>query len=381
MRTRSSIYILAALAAAACTDGTTPPAAPRADGRRVAEASATGGVYTLTNGAAGNAVIAFHRAADGTLAPAGTHPTGGLGTGGAIDPLVSQYALVLSDDNRLLFAVNAGSDEVSAFRVGRDAGLELASVAPSGGDLPVSLAVHGNLLYVLNSGDNTLSGLRAVPSGELVRIPNSTRALAAGAAGAAAVRFTPDGHWLVVTERASARIETFPVLPNGRLGEPVVTASNGAAPFGFDITPRNQPVVSEAAGSAASSYNLLSSGALAVATGSLSTHGRAACWLILTSDGGYAYVINAGTGTVTGAAVSAAGSLTLLDADGITGETGAGSTPLDPDLSEGDAYLYVLEAGTGTIGAFAVNADGSLTARPDTSAGAPASGLQGMAAF
>ena len=379
MRTRFSIAAISLLVAA-CTDAGAPPAAPRAEGRRAGD-DGTGGVYTLTNGAAGNAVIAFRRAADGSLTPAGTHPTGGLGTGGTIDPLVSQYALILSDDNRLLFAVNAGSDQVSAFRVGRDARLELASVAASGGDLPVSLAVHGNLLYVLNAGDNTLSALRAVPSGELVQIPNSTRPLAAGAAGAAAVRFTPDGRYLVVAERVSARLEVFPVLPNGRLGDPVVTPSNGPAPFGFDVTPRNQPIVSEAANSAVSSYDLLSTGALAVATGSLGTQGRAACWLILTEDGGTGYVINAGTGTVTGVSVSASGALALLDANGITGETGTGSTPLDPDFSEGDEYLYVLEAGTGTIGAFAVSADGSLAPRPDTPAGAPASGLQGMAAF
>src|SRR5947207_887584 len=64
-----------------------------------------GAVYTLTNAPAGNAVAVFDRAGDGTLTPAGTVPTGGLGSGGGLG---SQNALVLSQNNQRLFAVNAG---------------------------------------------------------------------------------------------------------------------------------------------------------------------------------------------------------------------------------------------------------------------------------
>src|SRR6266581_9035281 len=69
-----------------------------------------GAVYTLTNSPAGNAVVAFSRAADGTLAAQGTFATGGTGTGGGLG---SQGALVLSENGRQLFAVNAGSSTVS----------------------------------------------------------------------------------------------------------------------------------------------------------------------------------------------------------------------------------------------------------------------------
>jgi hypothetical protein len=46
-----------------------------------------GAVYTMTNSAAGNAIEAFGRAADGSLAPAGTYPTGGDGGGAGLRPL------------------------------------------------------------------------------------------------------------------------------------------------------------------------------------------------------------------------------------------------------------------------------------------------------
>src|SRR5437773_12480857 len=119
-------------------------------------------VYTLTNQVAGNAVAVFNRAADGTLSAAGTIATGGTGTGGGLG---SQGAVALSDDGRRLFAVNAGSNDVSVFSVG-PAGLSLASRTASGGTLPISLTVHGNVLYVLNAGgDGNLSGFTVGTTG------------------------------------------------------------------------------------------------------------------------------------------------------------------------------------------------------------------------
>src|SRR5260221_11964539 len=47
-----------------------------------AQQKVAGAVYTMTNAPNGNAVLVFNQAADGTLTPGGTFPTGGLGTGG-----------------------------------------------------------------------------------------------------------------------------------------------------------------------------------------------------------------------------------------------------------------------------------------------------------
>lgn len=378
---KSLVSLLAVTAAlTACSPDAPGATAPTAKANAV-RAAAAGAVYTLDNGAAANHVIAFRRDAAGALTPSGTFATGGSGTGGTVDPLASQYALVLSDDHRLLFAVDAGSDDVASFRVGADGALSLADRASSGGDLPVSLAVHGRLLYVLNAGSNTLRGYRAAASGVLVALPHAEATLAAGAAGAAAVRFTADGRWLVVTERVSNRIETFPVLANGRLGAPVVTASAGNVPFGFDVTPDNHVLVSEAGSLSASSYALGAGGALTTVTASLGTGGRAPCWLIATADGRHAYVVNSGSNTVAGLAVTSDGRLSLLAADGGTVFTGAGTTPLDLDLAANDRFLYVLEARSGDVAGFAVNADGTLAPIGTVPAGAAAGGLQGLAAY
>ncbi len=341
---------------------------------------AGGAVYTITNGATANAVVAFTRAPSGALTPLATYATGGRGTGGTIDPLQSQFAVLLDESHDALFTVNAGSNEVSSFRVDESGALDLAGTVSSGGQTPISVAERGHLLYVLNTGDNTVSGFRVAGNARLVALPNSTRSLASGANGAAAVRFTPDGRFLIVSERVSNRLETFPVTPDGRLGEPVVSAASGGASFGFDITPRDQPIVSETQGSLTSYALNTETAALTPITASIPTHGKAACWVTITADGAFAYTTNAASNFLSGFAVDASGHLTALTANGRTGESGAGATPIDLD-HVGARLLYVLNAGRGTIGRFAIGSDGSLNAATDVRAGAPASGLQGLAAY
>jgi 6-phosphogluconolactonase (cycloisomerase 2 family) len=371
-----------ALSLAACSDATLAPESSRAPGGPTldrADARGDGAVFTLTNDPARNAVIAFHRAADGSLTRIGAFATGGRGVGGGVDPLESQYALVLDEEHEALFAVDAGSNEVSAFRVSRDGSLDRQGTVSSGGTRPVSLAVHDKLLYALNTGDSRLQGFRVTGDARLVPLPGTGTSLAPGADGAAAVRFTPDGRFLVVSERVSNRLEVFPVRPNGRLGDPVVTRANGGASFGFDATPRGQLVVSETQG-ALTSYAVAAGGALATITPSISTSGAAACWVTITADGRFAFTTNAGSNTVAGFAVDAAGRLVALTPGAATGSAGDGASPIDLD-HVGSRFLYTLEGGTGTIGTFVIDADGSLTARPDTPAGEAASGLQGIAAF
>jgi len=314
-----------------------------------------GAVYTLSNSAAGNAVLAFDRFADGTLAADGAYPTGGLGTGAGLG---SQGALAIAGHE--LYAVNAGSDSISSFRV-TPSGLELEATVPSGGDTPISVTVHDHRLFVLNSGGaGNITGFD-VSGHQLSPIPGSTRSLGNGSAGPAEVLFAPDGRALVVTEKASSTIDTFTVGGAGVVGEAVVHPSAGGTPFGFDFDQRGQVLVSNASGSA-SSYALGRDDQLSVISGAVSTNGQAApCWLIATPSGRYAYTANAGSGTISGFSVAPNGSLTLLDADGITADLGAGSHPLDESVSRDSAFLYNLTDGAHAIEGFSIGHDGSLT--------------------
>ncbi|MGD2064731.1 MAG: beta-propeller fold lactonase family protein, partial [Nitrospirota bacterium] len=153
-----------------------------------------GAVYTMTN-AADNAVVVFDRNAAGHLTEVGTVATGGSGSGDGLDPLASQAALVLTEDHQWLLAVNAGSNEISVFRV-RDDGLHLTDRVDSGGPLPTSLAVDHGLVYVLNAGvPANIMGFHLTRRGRLIPMGDSTRALGDGAFSQ--VAFDPAGENLV----------------------------------------------------------------------------------------------------------------------------------------------------------------------------------------
>lgn len=331
-----------------------------------------GAVYTLTNSPAGNAVAVFGRAADGTLAPQGLFPTGGAGTGSGLG---SQGAVVLSGGGRQLFAVNAGSDSISLFSVQTN-GLELNATVPSGGSRPMSLTVHGNLLYVLNAGGAGNVTAFTVGHVTLTPLAGSTRPLGAGSSGPAQVSFSPDGGTLVVTEKNSSTIDTYAVAANGLAGAPSVSASAGGTPFGFDFDNRGHLLVSNASGSA-SSYSL-AGGAVSVISGAVATHQGAPCWLVASKNGRYAYTANAAAGTISGFSVGQDGGLALLDPSGATAALGAGSHPLDEAVSSNGQFLYNLTDGTHSLSAFRIAEDGSLS--PAGSIGGLPAGAAGLAA-
>jgi 6-phosphogluconolactonase (cycloisomerase 2 family) len=381
MRARLSALLLIALAACSDRDPGALTAPASATARVAATPTPVGAVFVETNDASANEVVAFDRASDGTLQLAGRYATGGQGTGGTVDPLQSQYALVLSPNRKFLFAVNTASNSISSFQVDKGA-LALVATVAAGGEHPVSLAATNHVLYSLNSVSGTVTGFRIASDGRLAPVAGWSRSLSPGASGAAAIRFSHDGHLLAVAERLSQTIDVFGVEEDGSLtATPVSSHSAGLVPFGFDWTTRGQLVVSEAGTNSASSYDVARDGTLRVISASAVTLQRAPCWLIVTNDGRFAYTANAGTGNLTGFDVAADGALSLVTLSGITGDLGAGSTPLDLDLSRDSQFLYVLKAGTGTIGAFAVNGDGSLRSLPDTPALPPRSGQMGLAAY
>ena len=84
----------------------------------------------------------------------GRTDTGGLGVdipGSAVDKLASQGSLASDPSDGLLVAVNGGSNTISVFHTFGPF-LSRPRVVSSGGTTPVSVAVRGDLIYVLNAG-------------------------------------------------------------------------------------------------------------------------------------------------------------------------------------------------------------------------------------
>jgi 6-phosphogluconolactonase (cycloisomerase 2 family) len=336
----------------------------------VAASNAVGAVYTMTNSSAGNKIQVYDRASDGKLTMGGSFSTGGKGSGTGLG---SQGAIVLSKGNNWLFAVNAGSNEISVFSV-KSNSLKLIDKISSHGSDPISLTFSKPYLYVLNAGNNGgIAGFRVDSDGHLSFLQGSVRPLSShsGTLSPEEIGFTPDGEHLVVSEKGSNLIDTY-ALEEGMAHGPVANTSAGPAPYGFGFTPHGVLVISEAANSAASTYKFGDKRLKVISASVLDTQ-AAACWLVVSADGSLAYAANAGSGTLSAYGVSDGGKLTLLSA--VAGNTGAGSHPIDMDFSSHDQFLYALSSGNSMINAFAVNDDGSLSLIASFSSPAGASGL------
>jgi 6-phosphogluconolactonase (cycloisomerase 2 family) len=335
-------------------------------------------VYVQTNDADRNEVLAFGRAADGTLAPLGAVPTGGRGSGKP--HLASQSSIALSDDGRHLLVVNAGSDDVSLVALERD-GLRLADRVASGGMAPTSVAVSGSLVYVLNNGSASIAGFR-IDGDRLVALDGSRRPLSSPDADPAQVAFSRDGRTLAVTERGTDSISTFAVDERGYAEGPATIRSSGKTPYGFDFTREGAMIVTEAFGgaigkAAASTYTLAGS-TLSPVSGSVGDTRSEVCWAVVTTDGRFAYVTNFGDGTISSYEIAADGGLMLREA--VAASTRLGEKGVrDEAIARDGRHLYAIDADSRQLFGWEIGAGGELSlvgaidGLPETVAGLAAS--------
>jgi 6-phosphogluconolactonase len=316
-------------------------------------------------------VLAYSRAADGTLTPAGAYPTGGVG--GALG---SGHPIVASRNGRVVVAVNAGSNSITAFAAGAQ-GLRPIDTVPSNGLRPTSVTIDGDIVYVVNAGSLSIAGFRVEKNG-LAPIAGSVQPLGAGAANVSQIQFDNSGKVLVVDERGSNTFDAFVVDAHGVAGPPITTQAAAGGPFGFDFDRANHLLASNTnlggafAGMAgASSYDVAKDGTLAPNGSGVPSGQTASCWLAAAKH--WAYTTNAGSGSIGVFTVAGDGTMTLTD----TVALGAGAHPLDDDATKSGDDLYVLVDGFHELAGFHVEHDGSLT--PTGSVPVPA-GAAGVAA-
>ena len=320
-------------------------------------------VFVQTDNTAGNQVVVYDRARNGTLTLAHRFDTGGLGgvlNGSAVDHLASQGSLAYDQRHGLLYAVNAGSNTVSVFSAAGDR-LFLRQVVSSGGVFPVSVSVHDGLVYVLNALDGgSVQGYFSF-FGHLFPIPGSHRSLGLTIPSDSnqftntpgQVAFSPEGSQLIVTTKLNlSAIDVFRVGPFGNLSAaPVVNTEPGTGPFGVAFDPAGHLVVANTKANSLATYVLNRDGTVrlldAVGTGQAAT-----CWV--TPGQRFFYTSNPGTANLSGFRESHIGSLTLLTPP----------TSTDPgtvDASAVGRFLYVQTGQNGIVDEFHINADGSLT--------------------
>jgi 6-phosphogluconolactonase (cycloisomerase 2 family) len=330
-----------------------------------AESHSEHAVFIQTDSLSGNQVVAFSRDADGSLAEAGRYSTGGLGglaNGAVVDPLASQGSLAFDAGRHLLYAVNAGSNTVSVFRV-RGTTLDLRDVVPSGGTFPASITVRHDLVFVLNAGGTgsvngfRVEGTHLQPIGDgaqglgLAPVNDTTQFLnTAGQIG-----FTPDGRQLVVTTKANgSHIDVLSVRPDGSLSAPVANTSWTPVPFAFVFGRDGTLQVVEAGASTLSTYSVHPDGTISH-IGSVADGQAALCWIA--TDGSHLYGANAGSASVSRFSVDATGTPALEQQTAASTNPGSIDSAVTPDGS----YLYVETGKNGTVDGFHINSDGTLT--------------------
>ena len=408
-----------------------------------------GAVYAMTNEQGTNQIKVWTRASNGQLTFLQTINTGGGGSGVQIDPtdsLGSQGGLALDRDHDLLFAVNTetgtGSSDcnmgtITAFVIGTNGGLTFASRVSSGGLYPNSLAVEGNLLYVLNAGgpgdlnacgmEPNITGFAFDRSGHLTPIPLSTHSINPGPMPGSTVNpagflncdpggfpsavvcglnppafprspgqiaFTPNGRFLAVTVKGTNSIYMFPLIAGVLPDTPVIWKAKGPTQptyFGFSFDAHGNMIVGEPFGTSAtipakpasgvSSFSIGHDGTLTPITTDLANGQALACWVAIDPlTGQFAFVSNNGSGSISSYAIDSHGNLKLLNAAAVSGMSGPNDIAIARDGNS--RFIYALAAGGGTVNGWTINPDGSLTSLGLPLPGVPAdAGAQGLAAF
>jgi 6-phosphogluconolactonase (cycloisomerase 2 family) len=355
-------------------------AATIAAGSASAASDVVGHLYVNDNTAGTNTIAAFDRHADGSLTALQGSPfaAGGAGTGAGIG---SQGALQVTSDGKYLLAVDAGSNQISVLRINADGELNSVGGGPvsSGGNKPVSIAVHGNLVYVANAGDgaSNYTGFTLNPGGHLRPLAGSTVSLPDGSSPGD-VLFNGDGTRLVGARVGTSLIDSFTVGTDGLLNAAAASpfAAQGLGPFGSEFSPTDptQLFVSNAhnVGPGTGTISAFSD----AADGTLTSIGSspfadlqtAPCWVEISHDGKILFTVNTASGSISRFAIAADGSLSLLGSTPL-GTAGAGAE--DARLGPNGNTLWVVDTAARAVSAFAVDG-GNLTALPSSPTALPA---------
>lgn len=325
-------------------------------------AFAAPGFFTTSNNAVENQLIRYQSGASGVFTETGRFATGGRGTGrnlGAAD------SVAISQDRRWLVTNNAGSDQVSVFRLGAR-GPRLTEVRDSGGKLPLSIAVSGRRVYVLNSGSGDVASFRLTATGRLVPLGDgAVRPLTSAGALATDLGVTADGRFLVIAERGVDHLTSYAIGRGGVLAQTSQSVATVAkTPFALSF--RGGVVYVTFAGqgpeqSAVAAYRPNRQGLLTPLGEPVFSMQTAACWAALSPRRWLLYTANAGSHTLTGLRLGARGGLGLLNPDGISVVTGSGNNPRDMSFSQDGKTLAVILSGEHAMALYRLGSGGVLT--------------------
>ena len=169
-------------------------------------------------------------------------------------------------------------------------------------------------------------------------------------------------------------------MSDGTLGTVVTTKDPSPGLFELLVAPDGAAITLEAGNASATPFEIGVAGALTSLSAPVATMGAASCWSAVTPDGKFFYTANAGSGTISGFALTGGGVMSALPGT-VVATLPTGSTDLDLAVSGDSKYLYSVNTGTGTIGMFAIQSDGALKLIGTLPAFTAKTGFNGIAAL
>ena len=392
-----------------------------------------GHLYIQTNETR-NAIIHYHRPANGTITEVERIPTGGAGSGvfrpiyEANGPNAFEGAgsVILTSDRRFLFTTNGGDNSVSSFSVGKDGRLKLLDVKPTGNPVKgksgtaksLAYSTSKGTLYVLHSfGPDHIRVMSVSGEGKLTPRPerytvntqNKTDRVSTMAALSPDEKFllvdinfderpsaNPDGtpKFVLANERDHDGLVVFPVDADGTLGAPSFHDAGGVAPFyiAFLHGRPNTFINGIAAGNGLVMSSIDARGQIGidplVPIDTSAGKPSELCWLAISPDDRSVFATSFGYSNISsyhvdGDQVSIAKdpACPRVPGDGtfraINGTVSSG--PSDNWISPDGAYLYQVYGNASKLVGYATQPDGSL--KEITNVRIPYNSPEGLAGF
>lgn len=233
----------------------------------------------------------------GILEYINSYETRGRGTNeNKVDPLHSQGSICISIDRQTLYVVNAGSDEITVFAIGKNNTLRYLQKISSGGKRPISIAISSKNLYVLNSGDSdtlgNITNFRILRDGTLRNIDRGSKTIGKKGQLLGGLIINRMFTKLIVSETGSNLISIHSLDNRGNIIQQVENKISGKNPYGIVQNESNTYLVVNEESESITSFKVNNIGTINPIDNSKYENADGMTKIVITKDREFAYVIN-----------------------------------------------------------------------------------------
>lgn len=329
--------------------------------------------FLYLTGPGTNEVFQFQILSNGSLNPLNP-PNFGVGS--------NPVSIVFQPAGTYAFIANFSGNNVTTLQLNRGNGqlaipTTTSPITPpiptnifSAGTGPISMAATpaSTFLFVLNQGSNNISAFSIDPTtGNLNPVSNSPFTTSCSGNS---IALNPQANTLFVTCPAAGTIQAFSVSSGGVLSAPTQVSGPSGTPTFAMVDPTGRFLyVADPSVNAVFAFSIGNNGALSAISGSPFASGSLPVAMAAAPQGNLLYVANQGSNNVS-AFVIDSGSGALAPVSGSPFATGGKGPSF---VAASGAFVFVGEATTNDVAAFAIGSNGALTPVPNSPFNVPTS--------